>query len=177
MNRKTFLATMIAGLLFWLLIPFHRVRLLFNRLKKESDLTTKDLKTLVAVSELIYPEDSSPGANSLGIHNFFITQFRDEYYKNHLSSVVRLVRCFDRESQQNWKRNFVSLGRKFQDKLVQSVVSGAMEKRNPGVQKDFYTLIDITLEGCFSDSIHGGNKNRQAWNILKDSFKVEWFDV
>jgi hypothetical protein len=177
MNRKTFLATMISGLLLWLLVPAHRIRQLFNHLKKPSRPNKHELETLVALSEIIYPEDSTLGARSLGIHNFFIVQFQDAYYKKNLPLMIRLVQGFDKESQKNWKRDFVSLGRKFQDKLAHSVVSGAMEKRYPGIQKDFYSLIDITLEGCFADTIHGGNKNKQAWNIMRDSFKVEWFDV
>ncbi len=168
---------MVSGLFVWLLVPAHRVRLLFNHLKKPSFPSEHELKTLASIAEIIYPEDSTHGAQSLGIANYFITQFRETYYKKSISIMQRLVLCLDKESQKNNKTDFISSENDFQNKLINLIVTGNMENYYPGVQKDFNNLVDITLEGCFSDQVHGGNKNREAWKLMKESFKVEWFDV
>lgn len=177
MKRRACIATIISGLLICFFIPYHKVRSYFHRLKRHSKPDEHELKTAACISEHIYPEDDSPGAMSLRIHNFFSMQFKTAYYKKYVSSVQHITGYLDRESCKKGGKDFLSSEKMDQNLLIESIASGKADRMQPGIQKDFHKLINMTLEGCFSDPMHGGNKDKKAWNILKGSIKEEWFDV
>lgn len=175
MNRKTFIATIISAICIWFLIPAHKVRSIYNRFKKPSSPNEHELKTASRIAEYIYPEDDAPGALSLGINNFFSIQFKTPYYKKYVPLVKCLTNYLDSESQKVNGKNFLSSETKTQNELLDSIAMGKKDHVITNIRKDFYTLVELTLEGCFSDPMYGGNKNKQAWNLLGGTFKEEWF--
>ncbi len=177
MKRRSFVAVIGCGILFCFLIPVHKVRSLFLRLRKSSLPNEHELKTATCIAEYIYPEDGSSGAISLGIQNFISVQFNTPYYKKYSSSLKHLILCIDLEAQSMGKNDFLSLSKNLQLEIINNFSSQIVEKKYPGVQMEFNQLIDMTLEGCFSDPMHGGNKKKDAWRMMKDHLKYEWFHV
>ncbi len=177
MNRRKFIAAGIAGALFWLFIPLHRVRSIFNRLKTRSGLKDNELKTAACIAEYIYPDDDLPGALSLNIENFFFEQFRTPYYRHHIPAVKRLCQYLDRKCRKEHSCGFLTAESSVQNELIQSITSKETIQAYPEIRKDFNALIDITLEGCFSDPMHGGNREKRAWQLLNGTVKEEWFNV
>lgn len=175
MNRKTFIATIISGICIWLLIPAHKVRSIYNRLKKTPAPGKHVLKTITAIAEFIYPEDEGQGAMSLGIRNFFNLQLTTPYYKMLIPNIIRLVNYLDTESRKICGKCFVYAEYEMRKKLIDSIGSGEKDRVNSKIRNDFNVLIDLTLEGCFSDPMYGGNRNKQAWNLLGGTIKEEWF--
>ena len=175
MNRKTFIATIVSGICIWLLIPAHRVRSIYNRFKKTPAPGKHVLKTIATVAEYIYPEDDDAGALSLGIRNFFSLQLTTPYYRKLLPGVNRLVDYLDKESRMICGKDFLYATPEIKKKLLDSIASGEKDQVSIEIGKDFLALIDLTLEGCFSDPMYGGNKNRQAWNLLGGTIREEWF--
>lgn len=175
MNRKTFIATIISGICICLLTPAHKVRSIYNRLKKPSGPNEHELKTAAIIAEYIYPEDNAPGALSLGIQNFFTVQLTTPYYKKLIPCIRRLINYLDMESRKVCGKDFLYATTEIQHKLLDSIASGKKDQVSTGIRKDFYKLIDPTLEGCFSDPMHGGNKNKQAWNVMGGTIKEDWF--
>lgn len=175
MNRKTFLATIISGICIWLLTPAHKVRSIFNRLKKSPCPSEHELETASRIAEYIYPEEGTPGSRSLGIHNFFTVQFKSPYYQEFIPSIKRLTKYLDSECQKDHGKDFLSSETTVQNKLLDSLAFDKKNQINNKPKKDFHTLIDLTLEGCFSDPMYGGNKNKQAWNVMGGTIKEDWF--
>ena len=175
MNRKTFLATIISGIAIWLVMPKHKVRSIFKRLKKRPAPDRHVLKTTAAIAEYIYPEDEEAGAISLGIRNFFTLQLTTSYYRKRIPGVVRLVDYLDRECGKMCGRDFVYAETEIKKKLLDSIASGEKDRVSIKIRKDLFALIDLTLEGCFSDPMHGANKNRQAWQLMGGTIREEWF--
>jgi len=177
MNRRGFIAILVAGVGFWLFTPFHKIRSLYNRLKRPAIPGTNEIKIASRVAEYIYPEDDTSGARSLGIENFFINQFRTPYYQHYIPSVQRITRFLDRECKKEHGCKFLSSEPPIQNQLIQTITSTETIQQYPEIQKDFNALVDITLEGCFSDPRHGGNREKKAWQLLNGTINEEWFDV
>ena len=175
MNRKTFLATIISAICIWLLTPTHKVRSIFNRLKKPLSPNEHELITASRIAEYIYPEDDSEGALSLGIHNFFTIQFKIPYYRKFITSIKRLTNHVDSESRKLCGKDFIAAEAAVQNRVLDSIADTRKKRIQGTVIKDFHTLINLTLEGCFSDPMHGGNKNKLAWNLLGGTIKEDWF--
>ncbi len=177
MNRRKFVAAGIAGICFWFFIPLHRVRSIFNRLKKRSGPTQNELKTATRIAEYIYPADDLPGATSLGIEIFFSEQFQTPYYRQYIPALKRLCRFLDKKCRKEHSCGFLAADPSIQNELIHTLSSEQTIRQNPGIQKDFNALVDITLEGCFSDPMHGGNREKNAWRILTGTVNEEWFNV
>lgn len=177
MNRNTFIAILLSGISIWLVTPARKVRSIYQRLKKPSGPGEHELKTAAVIAEYIYPEDDAPGALSLGINNFFTIQFATPYYRKYIPSLKRLTSYLDSESKKITGKNFLSTESKIQHELLDSIASGEKGRVNTAIRKDFYTFIELTLEGCFSDPMYGGNKNKQAWNLLGGTIREEWFNA
>ncbi len=175
MKRRTFIATLGSALCFWLLVPTYRIRHMFTRFKKDVGLSAHDISTLAYIAEYIYPEDhDSAGALSLGIETFFTKQFQTHYYQKHILALKRLVIHCDKEANRGHHKKFKAIERKNQFGIVDSILLLPQNNAQFGLKKDLNNLIDVTLEGCFAHPEHGGNKGKQAWTNLGDTFKEEW---
>jgi len=177
MRRRTFFAAIASFLFFTLIIPGSRIRSLFNRLKKPSPPGKYELDAASVIAEYIYPRDADPGALDLGIRNFFDIQFKNPYYQQHIPALKRFVRLCDETAQKSGYTHFLAADASGQKQILDAIVNGKPEQYPAQAKNDFNTLVAITLEGCFSNPVHGGNKNRQAWLLLNGSLKKEWFDV
>lgn len=177
MNRRGFLAVIVAGVGFWVFTPFYKIRALYNRLKRPAIPDTNEIKIASRIAEYIYPEDDTPGALLLGIENFFINQFGIPYYQHHIPAVQRITRYLDRKCKKEHACKFLTADSHIQNQLIKTITSAETIQQYPEIQRDFNTLVDITLEGCFSDPTHGGNREKRAWQLLNGTINEEWFNV
>ena len=87
----------------------------------------------------------------------------------------RVLYYVNNESQLLGQKNFLSSSHDIRKEIIEQVFSNSVNQEYPQIQDDFNTMIDITIEGCFSDPMHGGNKQKLAWKMLNGSIKEDWF--
>ncbi len=177
MNRRSFLAIIHMGVGFWLLTPFHKIRSLYNRLKGPACPDTAEIKIASRIAEYIYPESDTPGAVSLGIENFLINQFRTPYYRHYIPSLRRITRYCNKRCMKDYSCTFLAADAEIQRQVVHTITASETVRQYPEILDDFNSLIDITLEGCFADPRHGGNREKRAWQILGGTINEEWFNA
>jgi len=176
MKKRTFLGILVSLTGFWLLFPVSKVTSLFNRLKTRP-LSDHELQTAALIAEYIYPEDSDPGASALGIDTYCANQSSTSYFRRHIPSLRRVTACLDAESRKTDHSDFSAMHPEDRAAFLDLIASGKADHLYLGIRNDFYTLVDMTIEGCFSDPLHGGNRNARAWQILDGTFKKEWMYV
>jgi hypothetical protein len=177
MNRRGFIATVVTGALFLFFTPYHKIRRLYNRLKRPASPGVREIRILSRIAEYIYPEDETSGALSLGIENFFISQFSTPYYHQYVPAARRLCRFLDRITNSRYGCDFLSAEPDKQSQLMQGFISPVTMQQYPEAREDFSMLVDCTIEGCFSDPTHGGNREKKAWQMLNGTVNEEWFNV
>ena len=176
MKKRTFLGILASFAVFWLLFPVSKATSLFNRLKIHP-LSDHELQTAALIAEYIYPEDSEPGASALGIDTYCANQSTALYFRRYIPPLQRITEYLDAASRKAGKNGFSAMHPEGRVALLDFIASGKADHLYPGIRNDFYTLVDMTIEGCFSDPLHGGNRNARAWQILDGTFKKEWMYV
>jgi len=176
MKKRTFLGILASFAGFWLLFPFSKVTSLFNRLKVRP-LSDHELRTAALIAEYIYPEDSEPGASALDIDTYCANQSATLYFRRYIPSLQRVTAYLDAACRKAGQSGFPAMHPEDRAVLLDLIASGKADLRCPGIQKDFFAIIDMTIEGCFSDPLHGGNRNARAWQILDGTFKKDWMYV
>ena len=171
MRRRAVVGTIAAAIAFCLAVPRDRVRRIFARLRSQPGPTPHELRTMVAVAEHIYPRDSSPGAVDLGIEQFLGRHLGTDYYRRCLPPLRRATAALDAWAVEAGARDFVSSPHGQRCALVDRLASA----QDSGLAGDFADLVDLTLEGCFSDPVHGGNRLGQGWAIMREGVREEWF--
>ena len=91
-------------------------------------------------------------------------------------SLKRTVVFLNYHARKKSGKSFAASSETIQKEVLQLWTSPEAHTLPPGMDSgDLGALLDLTLEGCFSDSIRGGNKNNRSWEILNGSLKKEWF--
>lgn len=175
MKRRAFFSVIASGLCFWIMMPGHRIRHLFAKYKRPIGLGSHDITTLSHIAEYIYPkDDESSGALSLGVENFFTIQMQTSYYKEHIQAMKSLVVYCDKQAMKINRKNFILSDINIKNEILDSLRKAKQNSKQAFVKNNFHELINLTLEGCFSHPVHGGNKEKQAWEFLGNTFKEEW---
>lgn len=176
MKKRTFLGILASLTSFWLLFPVSKVTALFNRLKVPP-LSDHELQTAALIAEYVYPEDTDPGASALGIDTYCANQSATVYFRRYSASLQRITAHLDAVCRKAGKNGFSTMLPGDRSSLLEMIASGKADPGCPGIQKDFFAIIDMTIEGCFSDPLHGGNRNGRAWQLFGGSFKKDWMYV
>ncbi|MFC2948066.1 gluconate 2-dehydrogenase subunit 3 family protein [Virgibacillus sediminis] len=143
----------------------------------------EDFEVLTAATEIIYPEDENgPGAIGLGVPYYIDKQLAGPWGKNSEDYMVKPfqegdtpltrgdimlegVRKLNEVSREKHKEVFGSLKEEEQIAILQGFESGNIKLAlvSPVV---FFTLLrNLTIEGCYSDPLYGGNKNMEGWKM------------
>ncbi|MCU0608575.1 MAG: gluconate 2-dehydrogenase subunit 3 family protein [Chitinispirillaceae bacterium] len=162
MKKRSFITAILSFAAFWLFTPRNDVMGFFSR-SRNSPLSEKALKNLALAAECVFP-----GALALGIESFFAHQQGVPYFGQQAPFLRRLAVSLDAYAREEHAQNFSSLPPDKRTRLC--------EKIAPSSSADFSRFVDLTIEGCMSSPIHGGNRNAAAWKLLGDSFKGEWFN-
>lgn len=144
----------------------------------------KDFDALSTAAELIYPEDEhGPGAITLGAPYFIDKQLAspwgisaDDYRKGPfqkgevpldkaeimLQGVRKLNEVAEKEHDGEL---FKALTEEQQIAILTSFQAGEVEMDLVNSAAFFALLRTLTLQGCFSDPLYGGNKNMAGWKM------------
>ena len=143
----------------------------------------EDFDAMAAATEQIFPEDEhGAGAIKLGAPFYIDKQLAspwgrnvDDYMKrpfkngatplNRGDIVLQGVRKLNEESQQRHKNMFNQLTEEEQIAILQDFEVGKVEMKLVSSAVFFGLLRQLTIEGCYCDPMHGGNKNMEGWNM------------
>lgn len=157
---------------------------------------TEDFDCLTAATEVIYPEDENgPGAIKLGAPFYIDKQLAslwgrnaDDYMKRPFTNghtpltrseiMLQGVRKINEVSQLKHETTFNSLKEDEQITILQEFESGKVEMELVSSVAFFGLLRSLTLEGCFCDPLHGGNKNMEGWKMKEwPGAQMSYIDV
>jgi gluconate 2-dehydrogenase gamma chain len=126
-------------------------------------LTNEEYDTVAAAVERIVPRDEDPGAIDLGVPEYIdralstptLSHVRDEF--------VRGTEALMRRAANRHRKAFAQLTPEQQDELLT-----AFKDSPPGTGEAHYwtVLIGLTMEGCFGDPVHGGNRGGRGWEMI-----------
>ncbi|MFH1762131.1 MAG: gluconate 2-dehydrogenase subunit 3 family protein [bacterium] len=180
MNRRFFLAvtaSVLASVILTIILPFRLLKKIFKIFSISPWLNEHEIKTLTSIAECIYPKDNDPGASELGIKEYFIRQLKTRYYEKDLSKLKNAVFILNSASLSISGVSFYQNSKKIKGSLLNDLAANKIGRYRYNASEVFSIIIDITIEGCFSHPIHGGNKSKNGWEIIKTGFNGKWFDV
>ncbi|MEI4771450.1 gluconate 2-dehydrogenase subunit 3 family protein [Psychrobacillus sp. FJAT-51614] len=144
----------------------------------------KDFDALSAATEIIYPEDEhGPGAIALGAPYFIDKQLAspwgsnaDDYRKgpfqkgdtplNKSEILLQGVRKLNEVAEKEHDGTvFKDLTQEQQIAILTTFEAGKVEMELVSSAAFFGLLRTLTLQGCFSDPLYGGNKNMAGWKM------------
>jgi len=144
----------------------------------------KDFDALSTATELIYPmDDHGPGAIALGAPYFIDKQLAspwgintDDYRKgpfqpgevplDKAETILQGVRKLNEVSEKEHDGSlFKDLTEEQQLAILTSFEAGEVKMDLVNSAAFFALLRTLTLQGCFSDPLYGGNKNMAGWKM------------
>ena len=143
----------------------------------------EDFRVLSAATEQIFPEDEhGAGAIKLGAPFYIDKQLAspwgrnaDDYMKrpfkngaiplNRSDIILQGIRKLNDISQQRHKDIFNQLTAEDQIVILQDFEAGKVEIGLFSSAVFFALLRQLTIEGCYCDPMHGGNKNMEGWKM------------
>jgi hypothetical protein len=129
-------------------------------------LTTQQLNTLRAIADRIIPADDSPSAWEAGVGDYLLKQFERD-----LKDAVDLYRAglngLDAEALLSMGASFAALSSDAKDILLRQIETGTVKASwHTDPAPFFQTVIEHVMEGYYSDSGNGGNRNHTAWDMI-----------
>jgi len=76
------------------------------------------------------------------------------------------MRAINDDLAKTRKTSFARLGGQDQDAYLQSLEKGHMDLRGVPSNVFFESLLEMTVEGFFSDPVYGGNRDMVAWTMI-----------
>src|SRR5699024_9257838 len=143
----------------------------------------EDINTLASATEVIFPEDEiGPGAIVLGVPYFIDKQLAGPWGKNAADYrkfplqegesplnrgeiFIEGLRKMNIISQEKFESAFVDLEEEQQIEVLQMFENNEVELRRVTSGEFFALLRQSTLEGCYCDSLYGGNRNMEGWKM------------
>ncbi|MEK5148334.1 gluconate 2-dehydrogenase subunit 3 family protein [Psychrobacillus sp. FSL K6-4615] len=144
----------------------------------------KDFDALSTATELIYPEDEhGPGAITLGAPYFIDKQLAspwgintDDYRKGPFQPgevpldkaeiMLQGVRKINEVAEKEYDGTvFKDLSEEQQITILSTFEAGEVKMDLVNSAAFFGLLRTLTLQGCFSDPLYGGNKNMAGWKM------------
>jgi gluconate 2-dehydrogenase gamma chain len=140
------------------------------------------------LSRLVPADENGPGAREAGVVNFIDRQLTtawatgDQFYaegpfqagtptqgyQDHRSPAQMLREGLARfgEVVASRGKKFEDLGPQEQDQLLTQLEKGQLDLSPVPGPLFFQTLLDVTMEGFFSDPIYGGNQELAGWKLV-----------
>lgn len=143
----------------------------------------EDFAVLSAATEQIFPEDEhGPGAIKLGAPYYIDKQlaspwgrnaddYRERPFKNGATPLTRDeimlsgVRKLNEVSNSKHEKAFNELTGEEQVAILKEFESGNIKMQFVSSAEFFGLLRQLTIEGCYCDPMHGGNKNMEGWKM------------
>ncbi len=180
MRRRTFIAATGAGTGCNLFLrcaagkKAQNAETIFPRIAGETaQISPHDLAVLVAMCAHIFPGDERcPDAAQLGIENFLRTQLVTSHYSKLTAKLPEFMTLIQKRAVETAGREYADCTSMQQKAILDECANGVLSQSARVV---FNELVDITLEGCFSDPLHGANADKAGWEIMSRSLEYKWF--
>jgi gluconate 2-dehydrogenase gamma chain len=131
-------------------------------------LTRAEAATAAAAMGRIFPDDElGPGAIAAGTVHYLDRALAGA--ETHLQDYYRSgLRRLDAVAMSRFGAVFVQCGPQQQDELIGAMAADAVPEfgRSPAAPQFFDSLRNHTIEGMFSDPVHGGNRDLVGWKLL-----------
>ena len=130
-------------------------------------LTANERATFEAVAARIWPgTDADPGAREAGALDYLEGALAGPY--RHMLRIYRDgLADLNRASTARHGSLFAGLADAEQDALLAAMDRNDLPEFTSMAPREFLTLcIDHTMEGIFSDPIHGGNRDFAGWRVV-----------
>ena len=126
-------------------------------------LTNEEFDAVAAAVERIVPRDEDPGARDLGVPDYIDRALSTPQLSHVREEFVRGTEALMRRAANSHKKPFPQLTPEQQDALLTS-----FKDSPPGSGEAHYwtVLIGLTMEGCFGDPAHGGNRGGRGWEMI-----------
>jgi gluconate 2-dehydrogenase gamma chain len=143
-----------------------------------------------AISRLIPNDDLGPGAKEAGVAVFIDRQLAGPYgegahwymqgpwkkgektqgYQSRLSPAElyrAAIKAIDSHCKDKFSgKTFAQLSAEQQDKLLKGLEGGDIKLKGADGKTFFKMFLQNTVEGFFSDPIHGGNRDMVGWKLI-----------
>src|SRR5690625_1264249 len=162
----------------------------------------EDFNVLKQATERIYPEDDNgPGAIGLGVPYFIDKQLagdfgsnKKDYMKGPSQKVENIdtyqtlmtrgdvfiegLRKMNAESKKHHDENFFDIEEEQQDNILKDLEDGNIKLKGVDSSTFFNLLLQMTIEGAYSDPLYGGNKDMQGWKMKEHpGIRASFFDL
>lgn len=192
-SRRRFVKGAVGSTAFLLLAGQHLPGRAFAALKldeKPAFFSPEEFRFLQAACECIYPSDSyGPGATALGAPVFIDRQMDTPYGRGELWYMAgpfqdgpanlgyqlpfaprdlyrKGIAGANHYARAQRGKDFADLSQKDQIEILTAFEGGAIHFPDMNARLFFEQLRRNTLEGVFSDPVHGGNRHMQGWLLL-----------
>jgi gluconate 2-dehydrogenase alpha chain len=125
-------------------------------------------KTLDAVFVRMFPaDDDGPGATEIGVTDYVDRALSSAY--SDLHSLYRTgLAALDREMLARSGKAFKAASPAEQDQIIQALEKNELHSCPGFPGRDFFEALRAHLqEGLFADPVHGGNKQKSGWKLIK----------
>ena len=130
-------------------------------------LTPQEYRCLAAIFDCIFPEDQhGPGATAIGA-----VEYLDRALGGWLSDKLPLYRlglaALDAALLARHNEHFSDLPGADQIRILTALEQGTLPGLDGVDQVGFFAMmLGHCQEGCFADPLHGGNRDKQGWQIM-----------
>src|ERR1700693_1789852 len=125
-------------------------------------------ETLDALFERMFPADTDgPGAAEIGVTDYVDKALSSAYSELHALYRAGLT-ALDRETLAQSGKSFKAASPNEQDQIVQALEKNDLRSCQDFPARDFFDALRTHLqEGLFADPVHGGNKEKSGWKLIK----------
>jgi gluconate 2-dehydrogenase gamma chain len=164
-------------------IDFNQAPMFFNQAQ---------LQMTEAAAERIFPKDEiGPGASELGVAFYIDHQMaspwgvnsreyrlgpfvKGEVTQGDYQSIQRHevftmgLQAMEEASKKAYSKSFIEIADEERDAVLTAMQKGEIKVVNEVMGKSFFNiLLNLTMEGVYSDPLYGGNKNMLGWKMRK----------
>ncbi len=122
--------------------------------------------TVEAATARVIPTDDLPGAREANVVGFIDRQLALPHFAVFKDEFQVGVGVLDVLALAHAKARFVALDPTGQDEVLTALADGDGSVHGFDAAHFFDVLFTLTLEGMFSDPVHGGNVDHAGWHLL-----------
>jgi len=131
--------------------------------------TNSEALLIDAVSEQIIPTDEWPGGRDSGVTNFIDKQLVGPYVRFQLK-YRKGIAAFQETCEARFQKKFEDLDWDEQTVFLEIIEAGNLKEPvwAGGFDREFFSMVrDHSMQAYYGSPIHGGNKNKMSYKMLK----------
>jgi gluconate 2-dehydrogenase gamma chain len=131
--------------------------------------TNSEALLIDAISEQIIPADEWPGGRDSGVTNFIDKQLVGPYVRFQ-SKYRKGIAAIQETCETNYRKKFEDLAWDEQTIFLERIETGNMKEPvwAGEFDKEFFSMVrDHSMQAYYGSPIHGGNKNKMSYKMLR----------